>query len=253
MSNLKNQPQCSAHSKRTGLICKQPCMRGKRVCRFHGGKSTGPKTKQGREHIRQANLRHGRYSKITGEHKAAIRRAKSEKELFQTQERVLDKHLQRLKAHGPYLKAFHEVSTKEEFGLLSMFLFGGFNQMVGRNKLLRERLQELCSILSDTDATLIFDALTSKLEQYLCEKLNVPRNIWKRLSPDQRQEEFIAQLMHTLWEISAEAGEAISAPPLKHESIQEQKLNISPIDILKVEWARRGRALILPEVGTARP
>ena len=36
-----NAPRCHAHSKRTGLACRQPAMRGKRVCRFHGGKSPG--------------------------------------------------------------------------------------------------------------------------------------------------------------------------------------------------------------------
>jgi hypothetical protein len=32
-------------------------------CKLHGGKSTGPKTSEGRERIRQAQLKHGRYSK----------------------------------------------------------------------------------------------------------------------------------------------------------------------------------------------
>jgi len=33
--------RCVAHSKRSGLPCRQPAMTGKRVCRLHGGKSPG--------------------------------------------------------------------------------------------------------------------------------------------------------------------------------------------------------------------
>ena len=32
-------------------------------CRMHGGKSTGPRTPEGRERSRRANLKHGRYTK----------------------------------------------------------------------------------------------------------------------------------------------------------------------------------------------
>lgn len=34
-------------------------------CRMHGGKSTGPRTREGRDRIRSANLKHGRYSQST--------------------------------------------------------------------------------------------------------------------------------------------------------------------------------------------
>lgn len=40
--------RCQALSKRTKLQCGRPAIRGKRVCDFHGGKSTGPKTSEGR-------------------------------------------------------------------------------------------------------------------------------------------------------------------------------------------------------------
>jgi hypothetical protein len=40
--------KCQAKSKRTHVQCRAPAMRGKRVCRFHGGKSTGPRTDAGR-------------------------------------------------------------------------------------------------------------------------------------------------------------------------------------------------------------
>jgi hypothetical protein len=55
--------RCSARSKRTKLRCGAPAMRGKKVCRTHGGKSTGPRTEQGKANSAKANLKHGRYTK----------------------------------------------------------------------------------------------------------------------------------------------------------------------------------------------
>ncbi|WP_439670788.1 HGGxSTG domain-containing protein [Cupriavidus necator] len=52
--------QCAAKSKRSGGQCRQPAMKGKRVCRFHGGLSTGPKTDAGKARCAQANTVHGR-------------------------------------------------------------------------------------------------------------------------------------------------------------------------------------------------
>lgn len=55
--------RCSARSKRTKLRCGAPAMRGKKVCATHGGKSTGPKTEQGKANSAKANLKHGKYTK----------------------------------------------------------------------------------------------------------------------------------------------------------------------------------------------
>ena len=52
--------QCSAKSKRTGQQCRAPAIAGKSKCRFHGGKSTGPKTPEGRQRCAQARTVHGR-------------------------------------------------------------------------------------------------------------------------------------------------------------------------------------------------
>jgi hypothetical protein len=41
--------QCQAKSKRSKQQCRAPAMRGKQVCKNHGGKSTGPKTIEGRK------------------------------------------------------------------------------------------------------------------------------------------------------------------------------------------------------------
>ena len=53
-------PRCQAKSKRTKRQCRSPAIRGKRVCRIHGGKSTGPKTEQGRNLCGAAKTLHGR-------------------------------------------------------------------------------------------------------------------------------------------------------------------------------------------------
>jgi len=51
--------RCQAHSKRTGLQCNAPAISGKSKCRFHGGKSTGPRTLEGRQRCAQARTVHG--------------------------------------------------------------------------------------------------------------------------------------------------------------------------------------------------
>lgn len=52
--------RCGAKT-RCGQPCQSPSMRNGR-CRMHGGKSTGPKTPDGRERSRRANWKHGYYS-----------------------------------------------------------------------------------------------------------------------------------------------------------------------------------------------
>lgn len=51
--------QCRAKSKRTQVQCQAPAMKGKEVCRFHGGLSTGPTSIEGRERCAQARTIHG--------------------------------------------------------------------------------------------------------------------------------------------------------------------------------------------------
>ena len=51
-------------SVRTKLQCGRPAINKKEVCQFHGGRSTGPKTDEGRKRIKAANTKHGRYSKV---------------------------------------------------------------------------------------------------------------------------------------------------------------------------------------------
>ena len=47
-------------SKRSGEQCKKPALRGKAVCDFHGGRSTGPKTAEGKARIAAVHTVHGR-------------------------------------------------------------------------------------------------------------------------------------------------------------------------------------------------
>lgn len=51
--------QCQAKAKSTLQQCRRPAAKGKRVCKLHGGKSTGPKTAEGRQRCAEARLVHG--------------------------------------------------------------------------------------------------------------------------------------------------------------------------------------------------
>ena len=55
--------QCQAMSKRSRQRCKAPAMKGKAVCRTHGGLSTGCKTQAGRQRCAKAKTIHGRESR----------------------------------------------------------------------------------------------------------------------------------------------------------------------------------------------
>jgi hypothetical protein len=63
-------PRCRAKSKRSGDQCRKPAMRGKAVCRTHGGASTGPKTPEGRKLCAAAKTVHGREGRATRERRA---------------------------------------------------------------------------------------------------------------------------------------------------------------------------------------
>ena len=57
-------PRCGAKTRRGGGACQAPAMPNGR-CRMHGGLSTGPKTAKGKDRIRKALTKHGRYSAAT--------------------------------------------------------------------------------------------------------------------------------------------------------------------------------------------
>lgn len=51
--------RCNASSKRTKQQCKAPAIKGKTKCRTHGGRSTGPKTAEGKARCAEAKTVHG--------------------------------------------------------------------------------------------------------------------------------------------------------------------------------------------------
>jgi hypothetical protein len=55
--------RCQARSSRTKLQCGRPSLKNKRVCSTHGGLSTGPKSKEGIQRIRDAHWKHGNETK----------------------------------------------------------------------------------------------------------------------------------------------------------------------------------------------
>ena len=54
--------RCLARTRKGGQ-CQCPAIKGKDRCRIHGGLSTGPRTKDGKEKARQAVLKHGHYTR----------------------------------------------------------------------------------------------------------------------------------------------------------------------------------------------
>jgi len=55
-------PRCTARSKRSGLQCGRPANKTSKTqkCQFHGGRSTGPRTAEGKARVIAAHRRHGR-------------------------------------------------------------------------------------------------------------------------------------------------------------------------------------------------
>src|ERR1039458_125706 len=54
-------PRCGAKVRATGCACRAPAMANGR-CRSHGGKSTGPRTPEGRASVARADTAHGQYA-----------------------------------------------------------------------------------------------------------------------------------------------------------------------------------------------
>jgi hypothetical protein len=57
--------RCNAKSTRTGQQCGRPALKSSKTqkCQFHGGRSTGPKTAEGRRRIADVQTIHGRDTK----------------------------------------------------------------------------------------------------------------------------------------------------------------------------------------------
>ena len=59
-------PRCSAKSKRSGVACKAPAVRGCRVCRMHGAGGGAPKGEA------NGSYRHGQFTCQTVEQRQAL-------------------------------------------------------------------------------------------------------------------------------------------------------------------------------------
>ena len=70
-------PRCGALTRRK-TPCQCPAMRGRRRCRLHGGKSTGPTTATGLARSRRARWKHGAYSREMREMRARVRRSQED-------------------------------------------------------------------------------------------------------------------------------------------------------------------------------
>ncbi len=53
--------RCTAKSTRSGVQCRRPALTTSRTqkCQYHGGRNSGPKTREGRRRIGEAHLKHG--------------------------------------------------------------------------------------------------------------------------------------------------------------------------------------------------
>jgi hypothetical protein len=69
--DLSQVARCGAKN-RKGTPCQCPAMKNGR-CRLHGGLSTGPRTPEGIERIRQARTKHGRYTAAAKEQRQRAR------------------------------------------------------------------------------------------------------------------------------------------------------------------------------------
>lgn len=54
--------RCGAKT-RAGGACQNPAIGGRTRCKLHGGKSTGPRTKEGKARVIAAHTKHGRRSR----------------------------------------------------------------------------------------------------------------------------------------------------------------------------------------------
>jgi hypothetical protein len=66
--------RCKAYLKKHQRQCLHPALKNKSCCKWHGGMSSGPKTKEGIERIRQAHL-------TTGNETLAAKQSRSEQNL----------------------------------------------------------------------------------------------------------------------------------------------------------------------------
>jgi hypothetical protein len=102
--------RCAAKSKRTGNQCGKPALKGKAVCQFHGGRSTGPKTEAGKARQRASVITSGNYTKesISDRSRSALRLAGLEDAMY-----VL-KMTNAPRSRGPKPKGYKPLVTLDD-------------------------------------------------------------------------------------------------------------------------------------------
>ena len=75
-------PRCGART-RLNQACRAPAIRGKHRCRMHGGRSTGPRTPEGRARSAHARWKHGAY---TAEAERAYQQTRARHAAFNAQQ-----------------------------------------------------------------------------------------------------------------------------------------------------------------------
>jgi hypothetical protein len=65
--------RCHA-TNRKGMQCRNAVCRGKLTCKNHGGKSTGPKTEEGRKRCAEAKTVHGKDTRKIRQRRSALSR-----------------------------------------------------------------------------------------------------------------------------------------------------------------------------------
>ena len=102
--------QCSAKSKRSSNQCGKPALKGKAVCQFHGGLSTGPKTEAGKARQRESVITSGNYTKesIEERSRSALRLAGLEDAMY-----VL-KMTNAPRTRGPKPKGYKPIVTLDD-------------------------------------------------------------------------------------------------------------------------------------------
>jgi hypothetical protein len=102
--------RCKAYLKKHQRQCLHPALKNKTCCKWHGGMSTGPKTKEGIERIRQAHL-------TTGNQTLAAKEQKSEQSLklalLEDMMHVL-KMTNSSKSRGPKPKGYKRLTSIED-------------------------------------------------------------------------------------------------------------------------------------------
>jgi hypothetical protein len=179
-------------------------MRGKAVCRFHGGKSTGPKTKAGRERIRDAHFIHGRYSKKSGEARLVIKANKSTEKLIQSINQKSETIIKQFQAMGPYLKAYQSVERQEEFELVNLLLFGRLSQMLKENPHLKALVKEVLDTLYERGGMKFFETFLHQMDHNMATRLGLDADTYRHLEPQERHEEYLHRLSLKLEQIQAE-------------------------------------------------